>query len=419
MVSMEKSPRLQPLGWLLAALALFAVPATAVETGSELDATRTAIRNLGVEQERRLREIERLEERVAEVARRYQDLRREQRALAATVATQDIAVEASEREVTQREEELAAAKDQARQLLRGQWLRERHRRWSPADDRMARHQRPLDARVQARREEALAGIARQVQALTAARDRLAADRNELAIRENEARRMLRQVSRQEEELDALLARVQQQVQDDAMEIERLQRNAETLERVLQRMEAQAAAPRTRATRPSAGTEARFSSLRGSLPLPVDGSILHPFGSRRGSGLESQWRGVVFETGEDTAVRAVHSGRVVFADWMRGYGFLVILDHGDDFLTLYGNNREILARQGEQVMPGTVIARAGATNAVIAPGLYFELRHKGRPLNPNPWWHSKQGNAAYRILAMEVQPGSTGHHGLTNKGHDFT
>ncbi len=390
MVPMEKSPLLQPVGWLLALLSLFLVPAAAVETGSELDATREAMRALESEQARRLREIERLEERVAEVARRYQYLRREQRGLAAAVATQDIAVTASEREVMQRERELDAAKDQARQLLRGQWLRERHHRWSPSDDRMARHQRPLDSRIHAQREEALAGIARQVRALTEARDKLSKDRDELASREDQAHSKLREVVRQEEELDALLARLQQQVEDDALEIERLQRNAETLEGVLRRMEAQAAADRARAARPpTTRTDARFSSLRGSLPHPVDGPVMHPFGSRRGGGLEARWRGAVFEAGDDAVVRAVHSGRVVFSDWMRGYGFLVILDHGEDYLTLYGNNRELLARQGEQVAPGAVIARAGATSTVIAPGLYFELRHQGRPLNPNPWWHSKQ------------------------------
>lgn len=392
MVSMEKSPRLQPLGWLLAALAVFSLPAAAVETGLELETTREAMLVLEREQERRLREIERLEERVSEVARRYQDVRREQRELAAAVATQDMAVAESERAVTRREAELEAAKGQARQLLRGQWLRDRHHRWNPSDDRMARHQRPLDARIQARREAALAGIAWQIRALTEARDQLATDRDELTTRENKARRMLREVERQEEELDALLARVQQQAEDDALEIERLRRNAETLERVLQRMEAQAAAERTRSARsPATGTDVPFSGLRGALPHPVDGGILHRFGSRRGGGLEEQWRGVVFEAGDDSMVRAVHSGRVVFSDWMRGYGFLVILDHGEDFLTLYGNNRELLARLGEQVAPGTVIARAGATSAVIAPGLYFELRHKGRPLNPNAWWHSNQGS----------------------------
>ena len=392
MLAMEKAPRLQPLGWFLAALVLFATPAAAVETGAELEATREAMQALEREQQQRLREIDRLEERVAGVARRNQGLRAEQRGLAAAVAEQDRAVAARQDDVDQRERELAAAREQARQLLRGQWLRERHRGWAPQDDRIGRHQRPLDARVQAQRERALAEIAAQVEALILARDRLAEARDELVVKETEARRMLREIARQEEELGVLLARVQAQVESDAVEMERLERNAQTLEDVLRRMAAQAAEkppePAARTAQPLPGAGTLFSSRRGSLPHPVDGAFLHRFGSQRGGGLQAQWRGEVFEVGDDAPVRAVHPGQTVYADWMRGYGFLVILDHGEGFLTLYGNNRDLLARQGQRVEAGDVIAQAGDTSTVIAPGLYFELRHEGQTLNPRPWWHSK-------------------------------
>ena len=387
MLDTEKVPRLQPLGWFLAALALFAIPAVAVETGAELEATREALRSLEREQQQRLREIERLEERTAEVARRDQDLRAEQRRLAAAVAEQDLAVAARQREVDARERELAGAREQAKALLRGQWLRGRHRHWAPTDDRMDRHQAALDARIQAQRERVLSDIAAQVAALTVARDRLAAARDALVAQETEAHRMRHAIARQEEELAALLARVQEQTESSSLEMERLERNAQTLEQVLRRMAARPAAPQpvTPADPPAA---VAFSSRRGALQYPVDGAFLYRFGSQRGSGLQTQWRGEVFEVSDDAAVRAVHPGRAVYADWMRGYGFLVILDHGEDYLTLYANNRELLARQGEHVAAGAVVARAGATSAVIAPGLYFELRHQGQTLNPKPWWHSK-------------------------------
>jgi murein hydrolase activator len=386
MADNRKSPRLQRLGWLLGALALFSLPATAVETAAELEATREAMRSMEREQQQRLREIERLEERVAEVARRSQDLRADQRRLAAALEEQDRAVNGLEHEVEQRERDLALARAQSRQLMRGQWLRERHRGWVPADARMARHHRILDARVQARREQALVQIARQVEALTAARDQLATARDELLARETEARRVLLEIARQEEELVVLLVRVQQRVESDALEMERLERNARTLETVVQRMEVQAATAASAAE--AAARENRFAARRGSLPFPVNGGFLHRYGSPRGGGLHAQWRGEVFDVGDDAAVRAVHPGQTVYADWMRGYGFLVILDHGEGYLSLYGNNRELLTRQGEQVPGGALIARAGATSSVIAPGLYFELRHQGRTLNPGPWWDSK-------------------------------
>jgi len=121
---------------------------------------------------------------------------------------------------------------------------------------------------------------------------------------------------------------------------------------------------------------------------VDGRLLHRYGGARDDGLHGRWRGEVFAVTQDTPVRAVHQGKTIYADWMRGYGFLVILDHGDGYLSLYANNRELLTLPGQPVAQGDVVARAGATSSVIAPGLYFELRHRGQTLNPAGWWNSK-------------------------------
>lgn len=388
MVNRDKRSQLQPFAWLFAALMLCSLPAGAVETETELEATREAMRTLEREQQERLSKIERLEERAAGVARRSQELREEQRRLRAEVAEQDRAVAQRQQEADARQADLAAARDEALQLLRSQWLRERHPAWTPDDAELARHQRELDARIQRRREEALAQIAAQAAALAEARDRLATARDQLVARETEARRSLRDIAQQETELEALLARVEQQVESDALELERLARNAETLEGVLQRMEEQhsqrSAAEAPRAT---TGAGSPFSSRRGALTPPVEGSLLHRYGSPRNGAVHASWRGEVFETGEDTAVRAVHDGQTVYADWMRGYGFVVILDHGEGYLTLYGNTRELLTRRGEPIAGGEVIARAGGASSAIAPGLYFELRHRGETLNPRPWWDS--------------------------------
>ena len=389
MVELDKVFRLQPVGWLIAALVLCAPPAVAVETGAELEATREAMRTLERDQRQRLREIERLEERAAEVARHSQSLREEQRGLQAAVAEQNRAVAQREQEAERQEAGLAAAREQALQLLRAQWLRERHRGWTPEDEGLARHQRQLDARIQLRREEVLAELAAQAASLAAARDRLALARDELVARETEARRTLREIARREDELAELLGQVERQIESDALELERLARNAETLEQVLRRMQERPPPPPAAEPRAApADAGGRFSARRGTLRPPVDGGFLHRYGSPRNGAVHATWRGEVFKTGEDTPVRAVHDGQTVYADWMRGYGFVVILDHGEGYLSLYGNTRELIARQGERVAAGDVIARAGATSTVIAPGLYFELRHRGQTLNPRPWWHSK-------------------------------
>lgn len=389
-----KSRRLQPLGWILGLL-LAAGPIPAMEAGSELEATREALRSLEREQQQRLREIDRLEERIAEVAQRNLQLRREQRDMRAAIASQDRKVTDLQAEVEGRSRQLELARKQAASLLRGQWLRQRHQGGLRPEDRDLRHHREFDARLQARGERALASIAAQVAELSAARDRLAEARALLVRRESEISDLLREIERQEQEQKSLLSRVQRQAEDGALEAERLESNAQTLERMLRRMEersrAQArpeAAPEdSRASAPARVTGS-FARLQGLLPKPVNGAFLHRFGSPRTGGPQPQWRGEVFAVGDDSPVRAVHDGTTVYADWMRGLGFLVILDHGGDYLTLYGNNRELFARAGERVARGDVVAQAGGTSPVIGPGLYFELRHRGETLNPAAWWESK-------------------------------
>lgn len=387
MAELDKASQLQKFGWLIAALLLPAVPLGAVDTGSELEATREAMRSVEQEQQTRLREIERIERQASEIARRSQRLREEQRGLESAVAEQNRAVELRAREAQELEKELSLAREQALLLLRAHWLRERHRGWQPEDARLERHQRELDVRIQLRREDSLAQLAQQSAALNAARDRLAEARDELVARETEARRLLRDITRTENELASLLARIELEFESDAVELKRLARNAETLEQVLRRMR-ERPPPAALAAQPTPADGGRFAGRRGSLPPPVDGAFLHRYGSPRNGAVHASWRGEVFQTGDDTPVHAVHAGRTVYADWMRGFGFVVILDHGEGYLTLYGNARELLTRQGDRVSAGQVIARAGATSAVIAPGLYFELRHNGETLNPRSWWHSK-------------------------------
>ena len=131
----------------------------------------------------------------------------------------------------------------------------------------------------------------------------------------------------------------------------------------------------------------FKSLKGKLRWPTRGRLAKRFGSRRGSaGLK--WRGVMIEAAEGGDVRAVAQGRVAFSDWMRGFGLLVIIDHGDGYMSLYGHNQALYKEVGEWVDTGEVVAQLGASGDQSAPGLYFELRHKGQPINPVRWCAGK-------------------------------
>ncbi|WP_334157961.1 murein hydrolase activator EnvC family protein [Oryzomicrobium sp.] len=126
----------------------------------------------------------------------------------------------------------------------------------------------------------------------------------------------------------------------------------------------------------------FASQRGSLRLPVKGSVLNRFGASRGEG--GTWKGLFIRAGGGSEVKAVAQGRVVFADWMRGFGNLLIVDHGGTYLTIYGNNEALLKKVGDAVKSGDPIATVGNSGGNPETGLYFELRYQGQPQDPLRW-----------------------------------
>lgn len=134
--------------------------------------------------------------------------------------------------------------------------------------------------------------------------------------------------------------------------------------------------------PSVQSGVNFASLRGQLRLPVRGDLTAKFGSRRDDG--PAWKGLFIRTAEGAEVKAVAGGRVVFADWLRGFGNLIIVDHGSQYLTIYGNNQAVLKRAGDNVKIGDVIASAGNSGGNAQSGLYFEMRHQGRAFDPLEW-----------------------------------
>lgn len=127
----------------------------------------------------------------------------------------------------------------------------------------------------------------------------------------------------------------------------------------------------------------FASLRGKLSLPVRGDIANRFGTRRPEG-GTTWKGLFIRASEGTEVQAVAAGEVVYADWLRGFGNLLIVDHGDEFLSVYGNNQSLLKETGQPVAPGEVVATVGNTGGNPESGLYFELRHQGQAFDPIRW-----------------------------------
>ena len=127
----------------------------------------------------------------------------------------------------------------------------------------------------------------------------------------------------------------------------------------------------------------FASLRGKLRLPVRGEVTNRFGaSREDTGVS--WKGLFIKSNEGSDVKSVADGRVVFADWMRGFGNLIIVDHGNGYMSLYGNNQAVLKHVGEEVDAGDTIASVGNSGGNESNGLYYELRHQSQPFDPLSW-----------------------------------
>lgn len=131
------------------------------------------------------------------------------------------------------------------------------------------------------------------------------------------------------------------------------------------------------------TVTSFKALRGSLKMPADGKVIVRYGSQRNIG-NLRWKGVVLAGKLGSDIHAVYAGRVVYADWMRGFGLLLIVDHGDSYLSLYGQNESLLVEEGDWVETGQSIATMGKSGGNSKPALYFEIRQNGKPQNPLLW-----------------------------------
>lgn len=127
----------------------------------------------------------------------------------------------------------------------------------------------------------------------------------------------------------------------------------------------------------------FSSSRGQMPWPVSGPLLSRYGDRYGGG-NLQRQGIIIGATPGVPVRAVHPGRVVFADWLRGSGNLLVIDHGDGYVSLYAHNQTLVKQQGDWVNRGEAIAVSGQDAGTGVPGIYFEIRRQRQPLNPADW-----------------------------------
>jgi septal ring factor EnvC (AmiA/AmiB activator) len=255
---------------------------------------------------------------------------------------------------------------------------------------------------------------------------------ELAEVEAEQQKRHADLQKQREDRKALYAELSSKVKEQRKEIGNLQQNEKRLTNLIDRLskilaaqaaqaaraaeaarlaEAKAAvAARQKEKRPAAGEEKEiarpapettrprqaeaenhyepaasdgsFARQQGKLRLPVRGAVSGRFGSPRDGG--GTWRGLFIKAASGSEVKAIANGRVVFSEWMRGFGNLLIVDHGNAYLSIYGNNDSLLKQVGQAVKGGETVATVGNSGGKPDSGLYFELRHQGQPIDPMKW-----------------------------------
>jgi murein hydrolase activator len=135
---------------------------------------------------------------------------------------------------------------------------------------------------------------------------------------------------------------------------------------------------------------QFAQLKGTLKWPVRGPLLNRYGQPRTAGSDLIWQGVNISAGRGSDVKAVSHGRVAFADWLPGLGLILIIDHGQGYMSLYGHNEVLFKETGDWVEAGETIATVGDSGGKTQTALYFEVRHQGTPVNPAEWCQKTQG-----------------------------
>lgn len=181
---------------------------------------------------------------------------------------------------------------------------------------------------------------------------------------------------QRNQRQTIIASLSSQIGTDELRLAELQDNRNDLETLLKKLSA------VLADIPAdLGQRLGPADLKGSMPIPVKGRVKHAYGQARTAGLH--WQGWLIGAANGSEVKTIAYGRVAYSDWLRGYGLLMIIDHGDGFMSLYANNESLLYEVGDWVEPGATISTVG-TSALSGNGLYFEIRKNGKAMDPAVW-----------------------------------
>lgn len=233
------------------------------------------------------------------------------------------------------------------------------------------------------RAENITAVMEEIRKLGELRGQIAAEEARLAGLAKTRYEELGRLNRAQEERQELLSNLRARIANEGQEVDRLAAQETDLTRLIAELT-------SILSDYPISSEEPFSRHKGRLTWPVAGTLIHDFGQPRVGG-KIKWNGVVLMAPRGREVRAIYHGRIAFADWLAGMGLLVIVDHGEGYMTLYGYNETILKNAGDWVAPGDVIATVGDSGGQQRASLYFELRKGTKPVNPRQWITRRPGN----------------------------
>ncbi|MEO0423124.1 MAG: peptidoglycan DD-metalloendopeptidase family protein, partial [Pseudomonadota bacterium] len=246
------------------------------------------------------------------------------------------------------------------------------RRMLTYQEYLARHQGAL--------VDTLAAALAELRELRAARDREDASLARLARERRERQQSLEQVRA---ERTALVQSLEDALRETEAQIGTIAQREQELLKLIEDL------ARLFSDSPAAELEEPFASRKGHLAWPVEGRLAADYGDPR-AGRSLRWNGLMIAADRGAPVRAVAHGRVAYADWLPGLGLLLILEHGEGYLSLYGHNETLLREVGDWVTPGEAVATVGDSGALQEPGLYFEIRKGRKQQNPQRWFTRRIG-----------------------------
>lgn len=226
------------------------------------------------------------------------------------------------------------------------------------------------------RQQRIEELKDELQALLNVAKEVRDARQQLQQQQTAVQQQQQQIQAAQQERKKALAELNNSISDQASRLTRMRQDAERLDKLLQDMQ------KNIADVPANPSGAPFAKLQGKLPWPAQGKIKARYNSVREGNI--RWSGVLLDVPDGTPVKAIHAGRVTYVDWVRGYGLITIVDHGNSYLSLYGHSQTLLKEVGDWVQPGEVIALAGNSGSADRSGVYLEIRKSGQPLNPSNW-----------------------------------